>query len=217
MICFIPWQSYAEVSLTLTAASDYLFNGVSQTDDKPAIQGSIDWAGESGWYIGSWASNVDFGDDTDAEIDFYTGYSQELNDAWWYNVGLAYYTYVGGDNSSDINYTELSFTLGFHGTEFTTWYSDDYAGTEARHYIMALAHHFEISENHTLTLQIDRSSSLDKALFSWDDNDESYIHIKAMSAFSWRELAFTVSVEKTDLDYDDDVKLLGTVSYSFNL
>jgi uncharacterized protein (TIGR02001 family) len=45
---FIDWSS------TITLANDYLFNGVSQTDEIPAIPGSIDWSGNSGWYAGGW-------------------------------------------------------------------------------------------------------------------------------------------------------------------
>lgn len=209
--------SHAEVSVTLTAASDYLFNGVSQTDEKPAIQGSIDWAGENGAYIGSWASNVDFGDGTDAEVDYYAGFSQSIDDNLWYDTGLAYYSYIGGDDSSEINYAEVYLTLGYQSTQITAWYSNDYAGTDAGHYIIALAHSVPLSETLSLNFQVDRSTSLDEDKFSWDTNDDSYIHYKAEAALSWQAFAFTLSLEKTDLNYDDDVKLLGTVSYTFGL
>ena len=126
-------QSMAEVSVTLTAASDYLFNGISQTDENPAIQGSIDWANAQGWYVGSWASNIDFGDETDAEIDYYGGFSNSINDDVYYDVGLAHYTYIGGGDSSDINYTEVYLAIGYQSTEIKAWYANDYAGTDAGH------------------------------------------------------------------------------------
>ena len=213
----MSYQSHAEVSVTITAASDYLFNGISQTDENPAIQGSIDWSNEFGWYAGSWASNVDFGDDTDAEIDYYGGFSNSINDDMFYDVGVAHYTYIGGGGSSDINYTEFYLALGYQSTQIKAWYTNDYAGTDAGHYILALSHSFSINDNVSLTFQIDRSTSLDDDKFEWDTNDDSYMHAKAETAFSWQSLDFTVSVEKTDLDYDDDVKLLGTVSYTFGL
>ena len=52
----------AEVTGTLTAVSDYNWRGVTQTSMDPALQGSIDYAHDSGFYAGAWASNVDFGD-----------------------------------------------------------------------------------------------------------------------------------------------------------
>lgn len=210
-------SSYAEMSVTVTAASDYLFNGISQTDEGPATQGSIDWSNEQGWYVGSWASNVDFGDDTNAEIDYYGGFSQSLSNDVYYDVGLAHYTYVGGDNSNDINYSEIYLAIGYQTSEIKAWYTNDYAGTDAGHYIIALSHTIPITEDVGLTLQIDRSASLDDDKFSWDTYEDSYIHAKAELGFNWQDLSFTVGVEKTDLDYDDDVKLLGSISYTFGI
>ena len=66
----------AEISSTWTLTSDYDWRGLTQTDEDPALQASIDWADESGWYIGAWASNVDFGPgDPSYEVDLYTGFS----------------------------------------------------------------------------------------------------------------------------------------------
>ena len=67
----------AGVSSTWTLASDYDFRGITQTAQDPALQGSIDFATDSGWYVGAWASNVDFGDELDVnyEVDVYTGFS----------------------------------------------------------------------------------------------------------------------------------------------
>ena len=42
----------ADISATVTGISDYDFRGVSQTADDPALQGSIEWEGESGGYGG---------------------------------------------------------------------------------------------------------------------------------------------------------------------
>lgn len=207
--------SAAEVAVTLTGASDYLFNGVSQTDEKPAIQGSLDWSNKFGWYAGIWGANVDFGDDTKAEVDYYLGYSQSIDKNFWYEVGLAHYTYLGDSNSSDINYSEPYFALGYQSTQIKAWYANDYAGTDAAHYIVAVMHSIEINNNLTLNLQIDQSKSLDKKLFAWDDDDDSYLHYKTEAAFNWQDLAFTLSIEKTDLSYDDDVKLFASVSYTF--
>jgi acetyl esterase/lipase len=67
----------AQLSGTLTAVSDYDFRGVTQSAQDPALQGSIDWAADSGLYLGAWASNIDFGDsfDADIEVDLYGGFT----------------------------------------------------------------------------------------------------------------------------------------------
>ena len=51
----------AELSANVAAVSNYFWRGVSQTDDKAAVQGGIDYSHESGLYAGTWASNIDFG------------------------------------------------------------------------------------------------------------------------------------------------------------
>ena len=69
--------AHADISATVTGISDYDFRGVSQTADDPALQGSIDFEGETGLYAGIWASNVDFDDccGEDYEVDYYVGWT----------------------------------------------------------------------------------------------------------------------------------------------
>ncbi len=83
----------AEVSMNIGATSNYIWRGVSQTDDAAAISGGLDWSGATGLYAGTWVSNVDFGPDTSPyELDLYGGYAGEVGD-FGYDVGLIYYTY----------------------------------------------------------------------------------------------------------------------------
>jgi uncharacterized protein (TIGR02001 family) len=117
----------AEFSSTWTLISDYDFRGISQSATDPAIQPSIDFAMDNGWYIGAWASNVDFGDDTDYEVDFYTGFSGGEEDGLGWDVGLVYYTYYPDD--ADINYPEIYAALTYDWFEGKVWYSNDYVNS----------------------------------------------------------------------------------------
>ncbi|MEM9234012.1 MAG: TorF family putative porin [Pseudomonadota bacterium] len=81
-----------EVSGNVTLTSNYVFRGITQSDDGPAIQGGFD-VSAGGWYAGTWASSIDFGDDTTMEIDFYGGYSGSLAENTSYDVGVIYYAY----------------------------------------------------------------------------------------------------------------------------
>ena len=38
--------------------SEYIFRGISQTGGKPAVQGGFDYSHASGFYAGTWASNI---------------------------------------------------------------------------------------------------------------------------------------------------------------
>src|SRR5262245_62438152 len=67
--------SQAQFSSTWTAVSDYDFRGFTQSAKDPALQASADYAfGESGFSLGAWASNIDFGNDEDYELDVYMNY-----------------------------------------------------------------------------------------------------------------------------------------------
>ncbi|AWL13086.1 hypothetical protein HMF8227_02634 [Saliniradius amylolyticus] len=212
----IAFPALADWSGTATIASDYLFNGVSQTGEDPALQGSIDWAGDTGWYAGTWASNVDFGDDTNLEWDFYAGYWQELGDNMSLDIGLAQYTYHGGDNSSDGNYAEAYATWGIGNTAITLWYAWDYFGTDAAHYITKINHTFPINDNFSILVGVDRSVSMDEEKFVWETNDDDYIHWQTTASYSWSGFDFTLGVEGTDLDTYGDTRLLATASRTFN-
>ena len=67
LLSCLPAQ--ADWASTVTVASDYMFNGVSQTGNDPALQASLDYAANQGIYLGAWTSNVDFGGETEQELD----------------------------------------------------------------------------------------------------------------------------------------------------
>jgi len=79
--------------------SSYRFRGIDQTFGKPAIQGGIDYAHSSGWYVGNWNSNVNEGAGYPAgnlEMDFYGGWKNTWDD-WGLDLGAIYYYYPGSD------------------------------------------------------------------------------------------------------------------------
>jgi len=92
-------QSQAVEGLSANAGvtSNYLWRGMSQTSDQAAISGGIDYADASGFYVGAWTSNVDFGagDETSAEVDFYAGYGFEAGEIA-FDIGYVFYGYPGG-------------------------------------------------------------------------------------------------------------------------
>ncbi len=72
--------------------SDYVFRGVTQTLQDPAIQGGLDWDSGAGFYVGTWASSIEFGDDASMELDMYAGYRGAV-DNFTYDLGFLYYAY----------------------------------------------------------------------------------------------------------------------------
>jgi len=83
----------AEISANVALTSDYVWRGVSQAKEDPAIQGGFDFSHGSGLYLGVWGSNVDFGSDEHVEIDLYGGVSGELGNGLGWDVGVIHYDY----------------------------------------------------------------------------------------------------------------------------
>lgn len=116
-------------------SSNYVFRGITQTDDGPAISGGFDVSGEGGWYAGTWASNVDFNDGTNLEIDAYGGY-QFAASGFDFDLGAIYYAYpdspqVGGNDQDFLEfYAGAGRSFGAWSADAKISYSDDfYAGT----------------------------------------------------------------------------------------
>lgn len=148
----------AEVSSTITLASDYDFRGITQTARDPALQASLDWSTESGFYLGAWASNVDFGDGTESEfeLDLIGGLAGNFTDDFGYDLGLARYNYF--DDGDDIDYTEYYFGLSYQAFSVKYWYSSDFVNSgDAANYLEANAD-FPLPNDFTLALHVGRSS-----------------------------------------------------------
>lgn len=118
----------------LSLTSDYVFRGITQTDFKPAIQGGLDYGlGDSGVYIGAWASNVDFvdSDGPDIELDTYIGWSKDVADGFNLDLHAVRYTYLGERAAyGSIDYNEF-FAKGTwkETVSFTVAYANDYANS----------------------------------------------------------------------------------------
>jgi len=50
-----------EISANVALTTDYVWRGISQNQEDPALQGGFDYAHDSGFYLGAWAANVNFG------------------------------------------------------------------------------------------------------------------------------------------------------------
>lgn len=81
--------------------SDYLYRGISQTGQKPAIQGGFDYAHSSGFYAGAWGSNISWLSDAavattaSLELDTYFGFKGSFATDFSYDIGFLRYNYPG--------------------------------------------------------------------------------------------------------------------------
>src|SRR5262245_21888152 len=133
-----PAPRACALAANVALASEYVFRGVSQTAEGPAIQGGFD-ATCGMFYAGLWASNLDWGGDgaghdiASIEIDLYAGIKPKTGPVTW-DLGIIYYSYPRSRDlfpGSENNYLELK--LGASGEIWkdgtlsgTVFYSPDY-------------------------------------------------------------------------------------------
>ena len=81
-LVFVSGLAQAQIAGNFGLASDYRFRGVSQTQNALAVQGGLDYAHESGLYVGNWNSSVSshlYTDGAGIESDVYAGFKKEFN------------------------------------------------------------------------------------------------------------------------------------------
>jgi uncharacterized protein (TIGR02001 family) len=116
-------QASAEVTGEVTVVSDYLFRGVTQTNEKPALQAGLTWEHAGAFYAGAWGSSISWLSDSDpdvssqVELDVFLGYAGTFGESGvGYDVGANHYAYPGrypsGYNSPDT--TEVHFGLSWN-------------------------------------------------------------------------------------------------------
>lgn len=132
---FVPaFASAADSPHTLTGNigvySQYIFRGLTQTDGDPALQGGFDYSHASGFYLGTWMSNVswlrDFGGYNGGgslEMDFYGGYKGTFGGDFGYDIGLLQYYYPGNVTPGAVK----ADTLEMYGALSWKWISAKYS------------------------------------------------------------------------------------------
>lgn len=118
-------ESPHTLSTNVGLFSEYVFRGLTQTDEEPAIQGGLDYSynfGPASVYAGTWASNISWLKDSgqykssSIEWDFYGGVRGNiLASDFTYDVGYLLYYYpgnvaVGGEGA---NTNEIYGALGW--------------------------------------------------------------------------------------------------------
>jgi uncharacterized protein (TIGR02001 family) len=196
LLCMAAAANAGEVTGTVTAVSDYDFRGVSLSAKDPALQASIDYAHDSGFYAGAWASNIDYGSDIDGdiELDLYLGFAGETEGGMGWDVGIVWYTYPDSSSSltasSISDYPEIYAGITFGPVELKQWYTDDYSGSSLDALYTELNYGFELPADFGLNLHL------------------GYNYGDAFDGFEYFD--FAVGVGKTVGNFDLELKFTGT-------
>lgn len=179
-------------SFGLAGTSDYVFRGVSQTDNDPTIQGSID-VGYGIFYAGVWGSGLDFGGtvipgdgfDAQVELDWYGGIKPSWNTQTFlgkidFDFGVIYYTYPGAnDFLAEYDYVEFkagyswplwTFLIPNLTSGTTVYYSPEYFAQTGPVWTIESTYSWEGPEFQGITPTI-------SGLIGWQkgDTDEGYV------------------------------------------
>jgi len=196
--------SDVELSANVALTSNYVWRGMTQNTNAPAIQGGFD-LGYKGLYAGVWGSNVDFGDDATVELDFYAGYAGEI-DAFSYDLGYCQYTYPGVSKAS--NFGEATLGLGYD-LKVVSLNAKYYLGVKTDD--LDPENGFEVG----LSVPLPMDVTLDASYGDYDKTG-GYYFVSATKSFE----KFDISLAYTGMNYDNSAtanedNLIATISASF--
>ena len=195
-------KSY-ELTATATMASDYMFRGVSQTLNDPAVHAAFDFSHASGAFAGVWSSNVDSGDsgplddEADQEIDIYLGYGNAIGDDWSVDATLIRYLFPGTSSGFDLDWNELQASVHFREyVSFLVSYSNEVFNLDDPGIYYGLAGNWPLAENFRFTASVGYYD-LDEAL------NDSYVDWSLGAEADWGMFTARLAYIEADDNADD--------------
>ncbi|QDF29448.1 TorF family putative porin [Halarcobacter anaerophilus] len=199
------------ISTSITAASNYISRGMTQTDDKGAVFGEVTLSYKN-FYAGLWASNVDFEDvDADVELDTYIGYATSFDN---FNIDASYIRYYYPNSDDLLYYDEAVLDLSYTFDKLTlgaayywgTYTEDD--GDKLDYYEGYASYDFDVVTAHA-------------SAGDYEDLGDNYtIGLTKTFALS-NDDSLTLDISYADFDaegssgYDDESNLFATITYTF--
>ena len=123
IVIFLTFNVFGEFSSNFSFSSNYFWRGMTQTMDAPGYSGGFDYSSESGFYAGTWGSNVAFGG-AGLELDTYAGYAGEMEGGLGFDIGYINYAYPEVEPSAD--FSEIYLGLSYLGLGFTYYIGDEF-------------------------------------------------------------------------------------------
>lgn len=178
--------------------NNYVWRGLTQTLNDAAVSGGLDFAADNGFYVGTWVSNVKYGD-SDAysfEHDIYFGIGGGEDFTW--DVGYLYYNY---DEDAGFDFGEIYGSIGAGGFSATVYLNtnvepDEGPGQDfgfAQSYYASVDYGFEVAEDFEIGLHAGyHAGDFTQAFNGWTD------YMDYSVSLSKGGVTFTIS--DTDID-----------------
>lgn len=200
----VSTQASAVEGLSANAAvtNNYLWRGVTQTNDAAAVSGGIDYSHDSGLYAGTWASNASWAEGMTYELDFYAGYANSFENGLGYDVGFIYYAYDKAA-SSDFSEVYVSLSYDIASLTYSTLADSDAGGKFGDDSYISADLDFEVAEGLGLAAHV--------GYYDFKDTGDYTDYGVSLS-----KEGFSFGISKTDLEGADG-EINYTISYAVDL
>lgn len=198
------FSKYFDVSGSATLASNYIWRGVSQTDNAPAAQASMDLNSKMGVYLGFWGSNVNFSDsvaDTaTSELDLYVGYKNSFKHID-YDIGFLRYIYP---RTTRIDWNEPYLKLGYKWFSIGIHYSPNYSMLNEHSFYYNVGAHYTFPTTKIKDLTV--GASIGRSTISGTLSDLSYTDYRIYASKNLTK-HLSLSVEWTNTNANPSTNL----------
>ena len=183
----------AQISTNLTATSNYIWRGVTQTNDEAAVQGGADYTINKNFYTGAWTSNTV----GDTELDIYAGYTNKFGE-FDFDAGLITYQYLGDSGTDD-------FTEAYAGAVYKNYSAKISVDISETNIYIEGAADFELPDKYVLTAHV--------GIYNFDQAGKTdYNDISA--TISKGEISFSVSDTSENLNQGQSDNMRVNISWN---
>jgi uncharacterized protein (TIGR02001 family) len=170
-----PAAPESTLSYNVGVTTDYRYRGISQSRLQPALQGGVDYADKSGFYVGAWASSIkwikDAGGNGNTEVDLYGGYKGAVGDVA-YDVGFLRYEYPTNKLAVSANTNEIygAATFGPATLKYSHAVSNLFGFANSKNsYYLDLSAAFDLGDGFSLVPHVGYQSVKNNGAYSYTD------------------------------------------------
>ncbi len=217
-----PAPDASPLTGTFDITNNYVFRGISNSDNNPAVQGGLTYTfAKTGIFFNVWGSNVDFlapdGSTATVEMDTIAGIANDITDDLSYNLTINRYNYP---RASSANYNEGIGILTYKIFSATIGYSSDVYGVHKSGTYYNGAINFDIPPKYAVTLN-DVSAMASVGHYNLPESAGLLSYTDYMLGLQKKFGAYLLIVQWTATNGEshqpplDDKRIVGTLQVNF--